>query len=426
MSAYKINDPHSDENRNATAEAKVCECLERIDERDAEIGAWEVVDREGALRQAKTRDQSADRGLLHGIPIGVKDIIDVCGLPTRMGTPIYAANVAGADAACVALARAAGAVVLGKTVTTELAVFHPGKTRNPRNPEHTPGGSSSGSAAAVAAGMVPMALGTQTAGSVIRPASYCGIVGFKPSFGIIPRAGIKSQSESLDTVGLMANSVEDVALFAAGISGDREINISIESAHAPRVPRIGVCRTHEWDQADNDTEQAIDTAASRFAGHGAHITQTELPAPFAGLCAAQKDIQLFEAARAYAFEYETHRDRLSTRLRELLDEGRSISWPRYRAALKLAIQCRAMISDIFRHVDVLLMPSAPGCAPHGLQSTGDPVFNRIGTVLHLPCITLPGLRGSNGMPVGIQLIGPFSGDAMTLRAAHWAQPVLLR
>ena len=407
--------------RDIAAEARVHECLERIDAREAEIGAWETIDREGALKQARICDRSPDRGLLHGIPIGVKDIIDVAGLPARYGTPIYASNVAASDAACVALAKAAGAIVLGKTVTTELAFFHPGKTRNPHNLAHTPGGSSSGSAAAVAAGMVRLAFGSQTAGSVIRPASYCGVVGYKPTFGMIPRAGVKSQSDTLDTVGLMAGSVEDAALFAAGITGDHDLLV----AAAPRqTAHIGICHTHEWAQASDDTQRAIETAAAQFSRAGARVTQVELPEPFARLCAAQKDIQLFECARSYCFEYEVHRDELSARLRGLIEEGRGISWKRYRAALDLAVQCRAFIAGIFLNIDVLLMPSAPGEAPHGLESTGDPVFNRIGTVLQLPCITLPGFHGHSGLPVGIQLMGPVWQDAATLRAAHWAQQAL--
>jgi len=327
--------------RDITAEARVHECLERIEARETEIGAWETIDREGALKQARICDRSPARGLLHGIPIGVKDIIDVAGgLPARYGTPIYANNIAASDAACVALAKAAGAIVLGKTVTTELAFFHPGKTRNPHDLAHTPGGSSSGSAAAVAAGMVRLAFGSQTAGSVIRPASYCGVVGYKPTFGMIPRAGVKPQADTLDTIGLMAGSVKDAALFAAGITGDQDLLVPA----APRqAARIGVCHTHEWAQASDDAQRAIETAAAQFSKAGAKVTQVELPEPFARLCAAQKDIQLFEAARSFCFEYETHRAELSARLRALIEEGRGISWERYRAALDLAVQCRALI-----------------------------------------------------------------------------------
>ncbi len=413
--------------RSASAEAAVQLCLERIAAREAEVGAWEMVDGEGALRQARICDHSArsgvERGILHGIPVGVKDIIDVAALPTRHGSPIYAHNIASSDAACVALAKAAGAIVLGKTVTTELAVFHPGKTRNPHNLAHTPGGSSSGSAAAVAAAMVPLAFGTQTAGSVIRPAAYCGIVGFKPSYGMISRAGVKTQAESLDSIGFMARNVEDAALFAAGVSGDHALLVG---SGATSAPRIGVWRSFEWNQASADMHNAIETAAARFAKCGAQISQVSLPEPFARLGAAQKTIQLFEAARSYTFEYEAHRDQLSASLRTLLEEGRAIPLPHYRAALELASLCRALIGDTFREVDVLLTPSAPGAAPLGLQSTGDPLFNRSATVLHLPCITLPGMRAANGLPVGIQLIGPYWQDAMTLSSAHWAQQALLQ
>jgi Asp-tRNA(Asn)/Glu-tRNA(Gln) amidotransferase A subunit family amidase len=403
-----------------TAEALLGEFAERIAEREAAVEAWEHLDLDGALKTARELDRGSTRSMLHGIPIGVKDIIDVAGLPARYGTPIYADHVASADAACVALSKAAGAVVPGKTVTTELAWFHPGKTRNPCNPEHTPGGSSSGSAAAVASGMVPLAFGTQTAGSVIRPAAYCGVVGFKPTFGIVPRAGVKSQAESLDTIGWFANCVEDIALMAAALwRDDRFLAPSRRTG-----PRIGVLRVPEWDQASTDMQSAVQMAAKVFTAAGASMREVAAPAEFSSLNASQTDIQLFEAARSYFPEYSQHRAKLSERIAALIGQGLEISWERYRASWDHAAQCRLIIADLFRDFDVFLMPAAPGAAPLGLSATGDPVFSRMTTVLHLPCIALPHFKDAAGMPLGVQLVGPARGDRALLEVARWAEAAL--
>ncbi len=408
-----------------TCEALTRAALTRIAALEPGIQAWETIDAEGALRQARDCDAAlrsgAPRGPLFGIPIAVKDIIETAGLPARFGSPIYAGNVPLSDAACVAIARAAGAIVIGKTVTTELAVFHPGKTRNPRAPGHTPGGSSSGSAAAVAAQMVPLALGTQTAGSVIRPASFCGVVGYKPTFGLIPRAGAKPQCDSLDTIGVFANSVADAALFSAALSGDARL---VQNDGPAAAPCIGLCRTFEWAHAAPDMQAAIAEAARRLAEAGARVTPVELPAEFGTLVAAQKDIQLFEACRAYAFEYTVHRDLLSAKLVAILEEGRTIRWPRYLEARRHASHCRELIARVFRDCDALLMPAAAGEAPAGLEATGDPVFNRAATVLHVPAISLPGLTGAHDLPLGMQLLGAAWNDAQLLRTARWAEGAL--
>jgi len=407
-----------------TSEKLMQQCLERSAALEPEVGAWETLDGERALNDARTADRDfkrgARRGLLHGIPIGVKDIIDVAGLPTRFGTPIYRNHVADGDAACVALAKAAGAIILGKTVTTELALFHPGKTRNPHNLAHTPGGSSSGSAAAVAAGMAPLAFGTQTAGSIIRPAAFCGVTGYKPTFGMITRAGVKMQADSLDTIGVMAANVEDAALFAAALTNDHSLLVREVAASAPR---IGVCRTHEWPHADADTRSAIESAAERLGRAGAHVATIALPEAFSGLAEAQRIIQTFEAARAFAYEYRAHRELLSNKLVAIIEEGNGIAPHRYRDALDVAAHCRTLMREVFLAVDVLLMPAATGEAPAGLESTGDPVFNRLATVLHLPCITLPGYRGSHGLPLGMQFVASHWGDALLLRCAAWVQRV---
>lgn len=394
--------------------------LQRIEDVEPEIQAWETLDVAGALEQARACDLGPRRGILHGIPIGVKDIIDVAGLPSRCGSPIYAHNIAAADAACVALAKGAGAIVMGKTVTTELAWFHPGKTRNPHNPAHTPGGSSSGSAAAVASGMVPIAFGTQTAGSVIRPASYCGIVGFKPSFGLVPRAGVKSQSENLDTLGWMARCVDDIALMTEALTWDSAFRIG----EAAAVPRIGMLELPEHGQADDEMHSAMESAARIFAAAGANIRIITLPALFKTLNAAQQTVQLFEAARSYFSEYSQHKDQLSARLVGLLEQGRAVGWDEYRAARATIAACAHQLPSIFTNVDVMLLPAAPGAAPTGLEATGDPVFSRASTALHLPALTLPHFRSAGGMPLGIQLWG--LSDSTLLRAAKWAEQVLAR
>lgn len=401
-----------------TARVLLREYSQRIEELEPQIQAWETLNLAGALEEARACDLGPRRGILHGIPIGVKDIIDVAGLPSRCGTPIYANNVAAADAACVALAKAAGAIVMGKTVTTELAWFHPGKTRNPHNLGHTPGGSSSGSAAAVASRMVPIAFGTQTAGSVIRPASYCGIVGFKPGFGLVPRAGVKSQSESLDTIGWMARCVDDIALMAEALTWDASFRLGDVAA----APRIGVLTLPEHDQASADMLSAIDTAARIFAQAGATIRNVTLPADFKHLNAAQQTVQLFEAARSYFGEYSQHKAQLSAKLISLLEQGRALTWDDYRRARAVIAACKSQLPDCFTEIDVMLLPAAPGAAPAGLDATGDPVFNRASTALHLPALTLPRFKDANDLPLGLQLWA--LADVPLLRAAKWAEQAL--
>ncbi len=404
-----------------TSEALVKACLARIEAREPAVGAWEHLDPDAAIRQAVALDRGPRRGPLHGVPVAVKDIFDTADMPTGYGSPIYAGGRPAWDAACVALLRAAGAVLLGKTVTTEFALFAPGKTKNPHNPAHTPGGSSSGSAAAVADMMAPLALGTQTAGSVIRPASFCGGVGYKPSYGLIPRAGVKQVSDTLDTVGVFARAPEDAALLVAVLSG-RDAWRSPEPIAGP--PRIGVCRTFEWERAEAATHAAVQEAASRFASAGARISEIALPAPFAGLGAAQRAIMGFEGAGALAHERLTHRGLLSDRLREFLDDGQRCTPSAYLEALALAKDCRRRLDTVLGDCDALLAPSAPGEAPKGLGNTGDPIFNRMWTLLHVPSVTLPGLQGPNGLPVGVQLVARQWDDARLLAVARWAAPLL--
>jgi len=400
--------------RKITSEALVRDCLERIAARDGEVQAWESVDREAALKQARAADAASGAGMLHGLPVGIKDLIDTVDMPTAYGSPVYAGNRPKWDAPCVALARAAGAVILGKTVTTEFANLHPSRTRNPHDTGHTPGGSSSGSAAAVADFMVPFALGTQTAGSVIRPASFCGVVGFKPSFGLICRAGVKPLSDTLDTVGTLARTVPDAALLAAALSGRGELRIDGTSS---ATPRVGICRTYEWKQAQPETVAALEDAAKNLGAAGVRLKDVMLPPTYANLVQAQIDIMLYEQAQSLAHERLTRWSELSARLQGLLEAGLKISSERYDAAQTLARNCRRTLAEVFADCDVLLAPSAPGPAPAGLGATGDPLFNRMWTLLRAPCVNIP-VATAGGLPVGLQVIANFGADAQALTAAH--------
>ena len=374
--------------------------LAQIDMLDPQIGALEYVDREGALARAKQLDQSAERGPLYGMSVGVKDIIDVAGMPTGCGTPIYAGNVATLDAACVRLARAAGAVIIGKTATTELAASHPAKTRNPQNLEHTPGGSSSGSAAAVAAGMVRLAFGTQTAGSIIRPAAYCGVVGFKPTFGLVPRNGVKLQSETLDTVGVFTRTVDDAAQWYAAMIGAREAALP----NFGKGPLRMLIVSNLMDRAEVDMSVAIAEAAEALSTAGFRLREMRLPEIFDTAHLDQRIIQLAEMARFYAAEHQQHRHLLSDELTAMLDEGTAISTTTYQSALTRTDTAKKHAAQLFADSDAWLMPSATGAAPKGLTSTGDAVFNRLASTLHLPAINIPVYRSKKRMPLGLQLV----------------------
>jgi Asp-tRNA(Asn)/Glu-tRNA(Gln) amidotransferase A subunit family amidase len=375
---------------------------------------------DAALKIARQVDRFGS-GSLKGIPIGVKDIINTADMPTGYGSSLYETFRPPRDAACVALARHAGALILGKTVTTEFAYFQPGKTRNPHNPDPTPGGSSSGSAAAVASGMVPLAFGTQTAGSVIRPASFCGCVGYKPTFGLIDRTGVRPFADSLDTVGVFATTVQDAAFFASVIAGRPKLHIAAEVLR----PRIGLTRTYAWEAAEPATATALDEAAAWLRAAGLEVCEVALPERWRGLLEAQKTIMAFEAARSHAPEMLTVSDRLSVKLREFLDAGALIAPEDYDAAKALVAEARAGFNDVLDGLDVLLTPSAPGEAPEGLGATGDPVFNRIWTALGVPCISVPGLTGPTGMPVGVQVVGRWGDDRRALAASAAIGQVLL-
>ena len=399
-----------------TCEDVVRNCLARIDAREKDIHAWATVDAEFALRQAHDLDRSPTRGPLHGVPIGVKDIIDTADLPTEMGSPIYRGHRPMADAACVALVRAAGAVILGKTVTCEFAGMTPGITTNPHNTAHTPGGSSSGSGAAVADLMVPAAFGTQTGGSVLRPAAYCGVFGFKPTFGAFNRRGVYPAAESLDTIGLIARSIDDIELISTVL----ELRPPSAARALDRPPRIGLCRTPMWDKAQPETVAAIEDAAARLGKAGAELREVALPYEFTGLRnAARETVNNYERAAAMAWEWNTHRDRISERLRQRIELGRAMRHSDYLVALQLGENCRTQLPHVFQDIDVLLTPCANGEAPRGLDETGDPGFQAIWTILHTPALSLPTHRGPNGLPVGIQLVAPKYDDRGLFSCARW-------
>jgi len=399
-----------------TPRAVIDRCAETIARRETEIGAFVALDIEAARERAERMATLP----LCGLPIGVKDIYDTADLPTQYGSAIYAGHRPKADAAMVALIRRAGGVVIGKTVSTEFASLQPAGTRNPHNIAHTPGGSSSGSAAAVAAGMVPIALGSQTGGSVIRPAAYCGVVGFKPSFRLMPTIGMKCFSWSLDTVGLFAAGVADAAFAAALISG-RDLRID---GREPAAPRIALVRSRSWPEASASMQDAIARAARAAEAAGAKVTEVQLPPIFETATQAHGTIQDHEAYRALADEIDRHRDRLGPILRQQLDNAAAITPAAYDDARRLARQARRALVDFMEGIDVLLTPSAPGAAPHGLDSTGKPTFNRLWTLLGTPCVNVPGLFDSAGLPLGVQIVGRFARDRLALEAAAFLQYAL--
>jgi Asp-tRNA(Asn)/Glu-tRNA(Gln) amidotransferase A subunit family amidase len=401
-----------------TAAAVLDLCAEAINAREAEIGAFTALDFERAKRDIQN---VALAGALSGLPVGMKDIFETANLPTEFGSPIYAGHRPSTDCTLVSMVRRAGGVILGKTVTTEFASLQPGKTRNPHNPAHSPGGSSSGSAAAVAAGMLPIAVGSQTGGSVIRPAAYCGVAGFKPSFKLLPTLGMKGFSWSLDTPGVFAAGVADVA-FAAGAIAGRDLRVHQDPTSPPR---IGLARTHIWEEASVPMQAAVETAASRAAAAGARVDEIVLPTVFEDAFRAHAIVQDYEAYRALAFEYDHHRDKIGPVLRDQLDHAASLTAEEYDAARRTTKHARKAFADLMVDTDVLLTPSAPGAAPNGLGSTGASIFNRLWTLVGGPCVNVPGLIDQTGLPLGVQIVGRFGRDRPTLEAALFLERAIV-
>lgn len=392
-------------------------CLDRIGQRENHVKAWTSLGKENALTRSKELDKGAFKGILHGLPIGVKDLYDTYDLPTSYGSPIYANHYPVTDAVSIALIRQAGGIILGKTVTTELASFKSGPTTNPHNSRHTPGGSSSGSAAAVADFMVPLATGSQTAGSMIRPASYCGVVGFKPSLGKVSIAGVKSLSVSLDTLGCFGRTVEDVGLGVAAMSGDHRL-AKIETLH--NKPRIAICKTSNWSLAHQETATAMAVArhaAERIAK--STVVDLKLPKSCDDITQVQTRIMLSEMSRSFLFERTHHPKKLSLILSKQINDGAAISYEQYAKDLLFAGNAKSSINALFNdEVDLLIAPSATGEAPDLKDGTGDPVFCREWTLLGLPCININVASGPNGLPVGVQLIAGPGKDHFLLSAAR--------
>ena len=415
-----------------TAVEVVEACLERIRETDATVQAWAFLDAEYAVAQAKAADErrlsQVPVGGLNGVPVGLKDIIDTADMPTENGSPLHAGRTPSRDAGVVERLRAAGAVIMGKTVTTEFATRTPGKTRNPHNPAHTPGGSSSGSAAAVAAGMVPLSLGSQTGGSTIRPGSFCGVYALKPTHGLVSRRGMFCLSRSLDHVGLFARSVDDLALLLEETAGyDQRDPDSLRRARTPyraiaagalpTEPRLGFFRSGRWSQVDKDAQAALEKLVAHLGGR---VEEVELTVSADELAERHRVVMDAEMAINFRREWETGRDRLSQALQARIAHGHEVRAAEYLAAKEATVALHETFAELFEErYDAILTPAAHGTAPVGLESTGEPTFNSMWTLLGLPAVSVPILTGGNGLPLGVQLVGPRDGDARLLRTARW-------
>ncbi len=415
-----------------SSEQLVEACLARVRETDDQVQAWAFLDPAYALAQARAADEwrleGRPTGPLHGVPVGIKDIFDTADMPTENGSVLYAGRTPSRDATVVAMLRAAGAVIMGKTVTTEFAFLAPGKTRNPHNAEHTPGGSSSGSAAAVAAGMLPLALGSQTNGSTIRPAAFCGVLGFKPTHGLISRHGIFPLSRTLDQVGLFARTIEDLALLAGQLVGYDERDpdtrpraripfVEVATEEPPLPPMLAFVKTPHWEHADGETKEAF---AELIEHLGDRVEEVELFPSAAEAWQWHRTIMAAEMAANLDREYEQGRDRLSESLRAQLERGRQVPALDYQRAVARIRPIHESFLELFeQRYDAILTPAAPGTAPKGLASTGDPAFCTLWTLCGMPAVSLPLLEGRNGLPLGVQLVGPRDGDARLLRTGRW-------
>ena len=407
-------------------------CLARIREIDPQVEAWAFLDPDHALAQARAADglrlSGQPIGALHGVPVAIKDIFDTADMPTEYGSPIYAGRTPSRDATVVSLLRAAGAVIIGKTVTTEFAYFFPGKTRNPHSFEHTPGGSSSGSAAAVGADMVPLAIGSQTNGSTIRPAAYCGVVGFKPTHGLISRHRALTLSRTLDHVGLFANSVDDIALLAEQMVSYDENDPDtsprarlpfgqVAAEEPPLPPMFAFIKTPMWERADQDTQEGFTEVIEHL---GSQVEEVELFPSAADAWQWHQTIMGAEMAHNLEREWTSSHNLLSEQLRAQIERGREVRASDYLHALSQIVPLNASFLELFeQRYDAIITPSAPSAAPKGLASTGDPSFCTLWTLCGMPAISLPLLQSANDLPIGVQLVGPRHGDARLLRTARW-------
>ena len=403
-----------------SSEELVLACLDRALSRENDLYAWAYLNAEQAILEARQRDKIGSSGLLHGVPIAVKDVYDVTGMTATFGSPIYKDHFPSADAASVALLRAAGAVIIGKTAAVEFSASEPTKTRNPNNLAHTPGGSSSGSAAVVADRQVAAATGTQCGGSVIRPAAYCGIVGFKASFGALCLAGTKMCSWSLDTGGVLTRNVADAARMYAVMAGAKSVVIN----RSLSAPRVGIFLGPFAAQADECARSAVLDAAVKLGAKGVDVTSIDAPPEFERTLEAQRIIARYEMARSLAYEWQFKRDLLSTRIQAELIEGLAISVERYRQAQNWATAARSAIASVLNNVDILLAIATTGEAPEGLGSTGSTTFNSSWSLSGNPCLCLPFNRGPRGLPIAIQLVGRFASDDQFLQHAAFIENAL--
>jgi len=414
-------------------------CLEQIQEREETVHAWEYLDPEQARQQAEERDMSQQNqgtiGPLHGVPVGVKDIFATQDMPTQWGSPIYAGQQFAFDAAVVEKLRAAGAVILGKTVTTEYASGIPSRTRNPRNLNHTPGASSSGSAAAVADGMVPVAIGSQTMGSVIRPAAFCGVYGYKPSFGLVSRFGVLPVSRELDHVGVFARSVADLALLGSVLAGGdrRDADCWLMGHPAPsdwnltplpQPPTLAVVRGPFWHLADAEAQSLLLQTAENLENAGATVIDIVLPAEFSAYFDHAEGLMGAGLAVHHGEDYDREGDRLSPKLRQLIERGRSLSSLTYATARHATRSYIQTLSEILTQFDAILTLPTTGTAPEGLENTGNPIFCVLWTLCGMPAITLPVGNGANGLPLGVQVVGDRGQDIPLLNTAQWISSVL--
>jgi len=422
-----------------SSEQYVGACLARVRETDARIEAWAFLDPDHALAQARAADQyrlsGQPIGPLHGIPVGIKDIIDTADMPTENGSPLHAGRTPSRDAAVVTLLRCAGAVIMGKTVTTEFACGAAGKTRNPHDAAYSPGGSSSGSAAAVAAGMVPLALGSQTGGSTVRPASYCGVYGLKPTRGLIPRHGMSRVAQTLDTVGLFARTLDDVALLlescVAYDEGEFESSPRAQTAYGaiaaddpPIPPMLGFVKTPHWNRLTDDAKDAFAELVERL---GDRVEEVELSSAIEQAWEWHAIIMESEVAVNLSREWDKGRARLSERLRGRIERGRTHPAARYLEALAQIPRLNDGFTELFEQkYDALLTPAATGVAPSGLESTGDPVFCSLWTLCGVPALSVPLMSGANGLPLGAQLVASRHNDGRLLRTARWLVDTLRR
>ena len=398
--------------RELSAEELVSACLRQIEGREKEVLAWAWLDPHRALAQARAFDAGPPCPPLHGLPVGIKDIIDTADAPTECGTPLLRGRRPARDAACVAALRSAGAVVLGKTVTTELAFFSPGPTRNPRGLDRTPGGSSSGSAAAVADFMVPAALGTQTAGSVIRPAAFCGVVGFKPSHGALSLEGVHRFAPSLDTLGVLVREVADVPVLLEAMGYPVKVPV------LARPPRVGLWRTSRWSEATPAVQERIEQVAGILGRAGAEVREVTLGPEEDAWVDAQASIMAAEAVSSLRELRASSGAGFSQVMQELLAGGDSVGPDQLRDCQRRARQARIAASELLARADVLLTPSAPGEAPEA-RTTGDPVFNRLPTLLGFPCVSLPAGVGPAGLPLGVQLVGAPRAEGALIAVSSW-------